>query len=113
MHGTVQSYDKYDLLENVNNAARINWEYLDKYKPTPLGAVATEKMFVARHLAETPKNTSAVRYTHYIGTLATNDNILESISYVKDVSNCYAAHALSNTWCSLSLSLFLEEEGCL
>ncbi|XP_026295137.1 unzipped isoform X2 [Apis mellifera] len=84
MHGTVQSYDKYDLLENVNNAARINWEYLDKYKPTPLGAVATEKMFVARHLAETPKNTSAVRYTHYIGTLATNDNILESISYVKD-----------------------------
>ena len=104
MHGTVQSYDKYDLLENVNNAARINWEYLDKYKPTPLGAVATEKMFVARHLAETPKNTSAVRYTHYIGTLATNDNILESISYVKDVSNCYAAHARSGIHGVLSFS---------
>ena len=113
MHGTVQSYDKYDLLENVNNAARINWEYLDKYKPTPLGAVATEKMFVARHLAETPKNTSAVRYTHYIGTLATNDNILESISYVKDVSNCYAAHARSGIYGVLSLSLSLFLDGCL
>ncbi|XP_017752376.1 PREDICTED: protein unzipped [Eufriesea mexicana] len=85
IHDNVQSYDKYELLENVDNAARVNWEYWDKYRSTPLGAVAMEKMFVARHAAENDKNktTTGLRYTHYIGTLTTH-NILGSISYVKD-----------------------------
>ncbi|XP_012176387.1 protein unzipped isoform X1 [Bombus terrestris] len=82
IHGNVQSYDKYDLLENVDSAARVNWEHWDKYKNTPVGAVAMEKMFIARHPAKTDKNTSSPRYTHYIGTL--NKRILGSISYVKD-----------------------------
>lgn len=88
IHGNVQSYDKYDLLENVDSAARVNWEHWDKYKNTPVGAVAMEKMFIARHPAKTDKNASSPRYTHYIGTL--NKRILGSISYVKDVSNCSA-----------------------
>lgn len=83
IHGNVQSYDKYELLENVDNAARINWEYWDKYKPTLVGAVATEKMFVARHTAQADKNSETPRYTHYIGTLNSPD-IQGSISYVKD-----------------------------
>ncbi|KAK9301088.1 hypothetical protein QLX08_006427 [Tetragonisca angustula] len=85
IHDNVQSYDKYELLENIDNAARVNWEYWDKYKNTPFGAVATEKekMFVARHATETDKNTSSPRYTHYIGTLTALD-ILGSISYVRD-----------------------------
>lgn len=93
IHGNVQSYDKYELLENIDNAARVNWEYWDRYKNTPFGAVATEKekMFVARHAAETDKNTSSPRYTHYIGTLTASD-IQGSISYVKDVSNCSAIY---------------------
>ncbi|KZC11917.1 PREDICTED: protein unzipped [Dufourea novaeangliae] len=87
IHGTVQSYEKYELLENVDNAARVNWEHWDKYKPTPIGAVATENMFVARHAAATHNDKDApdgaARYTHYIGTLNSNDN-LGSISYVSD-----------------------------
>ncbi|XP_076626660.1 beta-pore-forming protein unzipped [Colletes latitarsis] len=85
IHGSVQSYDKYELLENVDNAARVNWEHWDKYKPTPIGAVATEKMFVARHAVHNNKEDSdaSPRYTHYIGTLNSNDN-LGTISYVRD-----------------------------
>ncbi|XP_078044618.1 beta-pore-forming protein unzipped [Augochlora pura] len=85
IHGSVQSYDKYELLENVDNAGRVNWEYWDKYKPTPIGAVATEKMFVARHRVNNDKDGAdgAPRYTNYIGTLISYDN-LGSISYVKD-----------------------------
>ncbi|CAK9812347.1 Protein unzipped [Anthophora quadrimaculata] len=89
IHGSVQSYDKYELLENVDNAARVNWEHWDKYKATPIGAVATEKMFVARHAVHSNKELSGQdaektpRYTHYIGTLNSNDN-LGTISYVKD-----------------------------
>ncbi|CAL7946840.1 unnamed protein product [Xylocopa violacea] len=82
IHGSVQSYDKYELLENVDNAARVNWEYWDKYKGPLLGAVATEKMFVARHAVK-DKNVTTPRYTHYIGTLNSQD-IQGSISYVKD-----------------------------
>ncbi|XP_076183842.1 beta-pore-forming protein unzipped [Ptiloglossa arizonensis] len=85
IHGSVQSYDKYELLENVDNAARVNWEHWDKYKSTPIGAVATEKMFVARHAVHSDKDAADAtpRYTHYIGTLNSYEN-LGTISYVKD-----------------------------
>lgn len=91
IHGSVQSYDKYELLENVDNAARVNWQHWDKYKPTPIGAVATENMFIARHAAHGDKGSPGAtpRYTYYIGTL--NSDNLGSISYVKDVSNCSGA----------------------
>ena len=84
IHGSVQSYDKYELLENVDNAARVNWQHWDKYKPTPIGAVATENMFIARHAASSDKSSPGAtpRYTYYIGTL--NSDNLGSISYVKD-----------------------------
>lgn len=94
IHESVQSYDKYELLENVDNAARVSWQHWDKYRPTPIGAVATEKMmFVARHAVHNDKDASdaAPRYNHYIGTLNSNDN-LGTISYVRDVSNCRREH---------------------
>lgn len=84
IHGNVQSYDKYELLENVDNAARVNWEPWDKYTQTPIGTVATEDdMYVARHAVHDEKNSteSSSRYTHYIGTLYADGN-LGTISYV-------------------------------
>ncbi|XP_003704004.1 beta-pore-forming protein unzipped [Megachile rotundata] len=87
IHGSVQSYEAYELLENMDNAARVNWEHWDKYKSTPIGAVATsEKMFVARHAVHNGKDEThdkTTRFTHYIGTLSSSDN-LGTISYVKD-----------------------------
>lgn len=86
IHGSVKSYDKYELLENIRSAARVNWEHWDKYKSTPIGAVATEKMYVARHGVRNNDKDNGhdkPRYTHYIGTLNSHDN-LGSISYVRD-----------------------------
>lgn len=85
IHGGVKSYDKYELLENVDNAARVNWEQWVNYKQTPVGAVATEKMFVARHAVHNNDKDNGddhPRYTHYIGTLNSHD--FGSISYVRD-----------------------------
>lgn len=106
IHGSVQSYDKYELLENVDNAARVNWEHWDKYKSTPIGAVATEKMFVARHAVHSDKDAADAtpRYTHYIGTLNSYEN-LGTISYVKDVSNC---RARVSTWMEPVFNVFSE-----
>lgn len=92
IHKSVQSYDKYELLENIGNAARVNWEHWDKYKQTPIGAVATatekttEKMYVARCAVPNEKSEdddeSLPKYTHYIGTLISSDGF-GTISYVK------------------------------
>ncbi|KAG7196654.1 hypothetical protein KM043_015992 [Ampulex compressa] len=87
IHGSVQSYSRYELLENVENAARVTWQPWDRYKLNPIGAVATDSMYVARHevpLEPDEKNDSSPvsRFTHYIGTLNLNDN-LGIITYVK------------------------------
>lgn len=82
IHGNVQSYEKYELLENVDNAGRVSWVYWDKFKLPPIGTVAMEKMFVARLAAEHVKDSPTPKYTHYIGTLT--EAYLGSISYVKD-----------------------------
>ncbi|XP_014600422.1 PREDICTED: protein unzipped isoform X1 [Polistes canadensis] len=85
IHGNVRSYEKYDLLENVDNAARISWRHWNIYTTLPVGAVATDKMFVARYerpIGETNSNLPYT-YTHYIGTMDTNDNF-GTIFYVKE-----------------------------
>ncbi|XP_066596434.1 protein unzipped isoform X2 [Prorops nasuta] len=80
IHGNVHSYEKYDLLENVDTAARVSWVYWDKFQGQPaVGAVATDtSMFVARY-----NQKDSLKYTHYIGTLNT-DAGLGTIVYVKD-----------------------------
>lgn len=87
IHGIVKSYEKYELLENVDGAARIAWVYWDKYKQPLLGAVYVDKMLVARHEVKgDEKKDVKPRYTHYIGTLNSNDNF-GTIVYVNEVSS--------------------------
>lgn len=88
IHGNVRSYEKYDLLENVDNAARVSWRHWDIYTPLPVGAVATDKMYVARYEVSSIDEANPnlpYTYTHYIGTMNMNDNF-GTIFYVKDVS---------------------------
>ncbi|XP_011159117.1 protein unzipped [Solenopsis invicta] len=82
IHGVVQSYTKYELLENVDGAARIAWVHWDRYTQPHLGAVYVDKMMlVARH--EVPKDKRKPRYTHYIGTLSSIENF-GTIVYVNE-----------------------------
>nr|KAF7429956.1 hypothetical protein H0235_006354 [Vespula pensylvanica] len=85
IHGNVRSYEKYDLLENVDNAARVSWRHWDIYTPLPVGAVATDKMYVARYEVSIDEANPSLpyTYTHYIGTMNMNDNF-GTIFYVKD-----------------------------
>lgn len=85
IHGLVQSYEKYELLENIDGAARIAWVHWDKFMQPLLGAVYFDKMLVARY--EVPKDKKEPRYTHYIGTLSLNDNFGGTIIFVNEVSN--------------------------
>lgn len=84
--GNVQTTQTYELLENVDNAARLSWISWDKFHQIPTGAVVTDTMYVARHVVtddETDDDTSTS--THYIGTL-NHDDKLGTIAYVKSVS---------------------------
>ncbi|CAL1676852.1 unnamed protein product [Lasius platythorax] len=73
IHGVVQSYEKYELLENIDGAARIAWVHWDKYLQSHhQGAVYVgDKMLVARHM---DKDKKEPRFTHYIGTLSSAEN---------------------------------------
>ncbi|XP_029161418.1 protein unzipped [Nylanderia fulva] len=81
IHGAVESYEKYELLENIDGAARIAWVHWDKYlQPHHLGAVYVgDKMLIARHADENKEP----QYTHYIGTLNSIDNF-GTIIYVNE-----------------------------
>ncbi|KAI4478446.1 hypothetical protein M0802_014532 [Mischocyttarus mexicanus] len=92
IHGNVRSYEKYDLLENVDNAARISWRHWNVYTNLPVGVVATDKMYVARFekpIDETNTNLP-YSYTHYIGTMETNENF-GTVFYVKENGIEYTA----------------------
>lgn len=90
--GNFYSYERYELLENVENSARLSWLPWDKFRKIPAGAVAADTMFVARHPVsagdeeDDGKNDGvSPSYTHYIGTLDPKDK-LGTITYVKAVS---------------------------
>lgn len=87
LHGSVQQYDKYELLENLDKAARITWVRWSKFSQSSVGAVFVDKMLVARYEANSDDkrdSTKTPKYTHYIGTL--NSNNFGTISYVNEVS---------------------------
>lgn len=91
MSGNVKHYDRYDLLENVDGAARLVWVDWDKFhvaKVGTVGTMTTDKMYVARHVAVKNETDDArsVRQTHYIGTLNAQETF-GMISYVKEVSD--------------------------
>lgn len=82
IHGVVQSYEKYELLENIDGAARTAWDHWDRFMQSPLGAVCVDKTWlVARHMVL--KNENDPRYTHYIGTLSSTENF-GTIVYVNE-----------------------------
>ncbi|KAK0082720.1 hypothetical protein PV325_009933 [Microctonus aethiopoides] len=83
--GSVSSYDRYELLENVENAARLSWLSWDKYQQIPSGAVATDTMFIARHVSndDNGNEDGTSSKIQYIGTLDKTSN-LGTITYVKD-----------------------------
>lgn len=83
--GNVHKHERYELLENVDNAARISWEFWDKYHTPQAGTVSTGKVFVARHIVPDDDSRNATRHSHYVGFL--NNEGLGSINYVKDVRN--------------------------
>ena len=84
--GNVVSYARFDLLENVENSARLSWVSWDHFHQTPLGAVSTEKNYVARYVVSDKENMDkSIAYTHYIGTYYPTEG-LGIITYVKDVS---------------------------
>lgn len=84
LSGTVHPYDRYDLLENVENSARLVWVFWDKFHPEPVGTIATDRtLYIARH-NETVKNYQNEfdkRVTH-IGRLDSKEG-LGKIIYVK------------------------------
>ncbi|XP_012530753.1 protein unzipped [Monomorium pharaonis] len=84
IHGVVQQYTKYELLENVDSAARISWIHWDRFTQPHLGAVYVDSMLVARH--EVPKDKRNPRYTHYIGTLSSVESF-GTIVYVNEDGN--------------------------
>jgi hypothetical protein len=84
--GNVRSYERYQLLENVENAARLSWNNWTKFYRPPVGSVATDKLYVARHTANQVKQEGQKsNQTHYIGTLSSQDT-LGTITYVKEVN---------------------------
>lgn len=83
--GSTGSYERYQLLDNVDKAARISWENWSKLYPIPPGAVATSKFFVARHKVDGQSEHGHDLGHYYIGTLDSQDS-LGSIYYVKEVS---------------------------
>jgi hypothetical protein len=79
--GAKKSYERYQVLQNVDNGARLDWVRWEKFDLVPTGAVAcgdAVQTFVARHrvITNEESNTAddtddygAVGFTHHIGKL--------------------------------------------
>lgn len=87
--GSFRSYDRYDLLENVDSAARLSWTTWDRYTLPPTGMVAVNegKLFVARHeVTSSRTNEPENKYiTHCIGVFSAEEGF-GKIYCAKDVS---------------------------
>lgn len=83
--GTAAYHENYELLLNVDQAARLVWVEWDKYKAPELGSVVphlSSKMFVARYNSSGNANS---KFSHFVGTLNREEG-LGKLSYVNDVS---------------------------
>lgn len=80
--GIVHTYERYDLLLNVEKAARLTWVHWDKYVQPPDGSISTTETYVARHKVMNDDTVPPVGFTHYIGKYDPSDK-LGSITYVK------------------------------
>ncbi|XP_058799185.1 protein unzipped isoform X2 [Phymastichus coffea] len=79
--GSVRTYERYQLLENVENAGRISWKNWTKYyTPVPGTVASSDRLYVARVTLE---DEAMGKPVHYIGTLNAQDS-LGIITYVKE-----------------------------
>ncbi|CAH1395809.1 unnamed protein product [Nezara viridula] len=70
-HDKVETYEKYEVLENVEGGARLSWGKWSKLSDVPVGAVSAGESYVARKkikLDDDP-NTESLGVTHLIGKL--------------------------------------------
>uniref|UniRef100_A0ABD2WAD1 Uncharacterized protein n=1 Tax=Trichogramma kaykai TaxID=54128 RepID=A0ABD2WAD1_9HYME len=79
----VGQYKKFQLLENIEGAARMIWVHWDDYSLPPPGSVTTDKYFIARHKEDTLNINS--NCSHTIGLLNTFET-LGTITYVNEVN---------------------------
>lgn len=106
LHGMVRPFEKYELLENVDAAARISWLQWDKYTQLHLGTVYVEKNeLIARYVV--PKTDKEPRYSHYIGTLTMTENYPNNIVYVTEV-RILASMLVDLTICHSRSCVFIE-----
>lgn len=76
--GRVFPYERYEVLENVDNGARLSWVRWDRFNGLPAGAVAGGETYVARrHIEADGKddNNNAIRMKHFVGKLDMNEGM--------------------------------------
>jgi hypothetical protein len=70
--GVKKSYEKYQVLQNVDDGARLGWINWNKYHVVPTGAVACGdgvETFVARHRGGSNEESNTADDTNIDGTL--------------------------------------------
>jgi len=70
--GVKKSYEKYQVLQNVDDGARLGWIPWNKYHVVPTGAVACGdgvETFVARHRGGSNEESNTADDTNIDGTL--------------------------------------------
>ena len=86
--GNIRSYDRYDLLENVDSAGRLSWTTWNKFTLPPNGMVAVreESLYVARHSIDRSDDLLTNYTTHCVGTLTMEEGF-GKIVCAQDVSS--------------------------
>ncbi|XP_014283808.1 protein unzipped [Halyomorpha halys] len=69
-HDKVETYEKYEVLENVEGGARLSWGKWSKLSDVPVGAVSAGESYVARKkIKMDDTDTESLGVTHLIGKL--------------------------------------------
>lgn len=93
--GIKRSYEQYQVLQNVDDGARLGWSSWDKYKVVPTGAVACGDVetFIARrrggsneesNVADDSNIDGTLGFTYHVGKLDPKDGF-GKISIVNEV----------------------------
>lgn len=88
-------YPRYEVLQNVDNGAKLSWSKWDKFHGFPKGAVAGgSNFFVARRKVEDPEDNSLAghlqelklshAFTHFVGKFNPDDG-LGKVSVITEV----------------------------
>lgn len=76
LHGIVHQYERYEILINIEGAARLSWVYRDRFTLNPQGAVTGGdepfRNFIARRNANSHNREGSL--TYFMGKLDPNNN---------------------------------------